>query len=128
MAITNPPSLYIPPKFCSFLLVSHKRRINANIASYIHNYNNFLTENTYFIYFLLITCCVGFDDAADACIVKLSESLPQDVSNLSEHMKASFGPSWKEVLCKKELKHSEPGSPALLTISLSALRSLELLR
>ncbi|KAL7612352.1 uncharacterized protein LOC111899986 [Lactuca sativa] len=64
----------------------------------------------------------------DACIVKLSESLPQDVSNLSEHMKASFGPSWKEVLCKKELKHSEPGSPALLTISLSALRSLELLR
>lgn len=66
----------------------------------------------------------------DACIVKLSDSLPQDVSNLCEHMKASFGPSWKEVLCKKELtgKHSEPGSPALLTISLSALRSLELLR
>lgn len=66
----------------------------------------------------------------DACILKLSESLPQDVSNLSEHMKASFGPSWKEVLCKKQLpgKISEPGSPALLTISLSALRSLELLR
>ncbi|KAI3746746.1 hypothetical protein L6452_09185 [Arctium lappa] len=66
----------------------------------------------------------------DACILKLSESLPQDVSNLSEHMKASFGPSWKEVLCKKQLpgKNSEPGSPALLTISLSALRSLELLR
>lgn len=66
----------------------------------------------------------------DACILKLSESLPQDVSNLSEHMKASFGPSWKEVLCKKQLtgKFSEPGSPALLTISLSALRSLELLR
>ncbi|XP_024982568.1 protein CMSS1 isoform X2 [Cynara cardunculus var. scolymus] len=66
----------------------------------------------------------------DACILKLSESLPQDVSNLSEHMKAAFGPSWKEVLCKKQLlgKISEPGSPALLTISLSALRSLELLR
>lgn len=64
----------------------------------------------------------------DACILKLSESLPQDVSNLSEHMKASFGASWKEALCKKELKNSEPGSPALLTISLSALRSLEILR
>lgn len=66
----------------------------------------------------------------DACILKLSESLPQDVSNLSEHMKAAIGPSWKEVLCKKQVtgKDSEPGSPALLTISLSALRSLELLR
>ncbi|KAI7755739.1 hypothetical protein M8C21_026608 [Ambrosia artemisiifolia] len=66
----------------------------------------------------------------DACIVKLSESIPQDVSNLSEHMKASFGSSWKEALCKKQLpgKSCEPGSPSLLTISLSALRSLELFR
>ncbi|KAK9062633.1 hypothetical protein SSX86_019821 [Deinandra increscens subsp. villosa] len=66
----------------------------------------------------------------DACIVKLSESVPQDVSNLSEHMKAAFGSSWKEALCKKQLpgKNSEPGSPSLLTISLSALRSLELFR
>ncbi|KAL8201794.1 hypothetical protein R6Q57_010941 [Mikania cordata] len=66
----------------------------------------------------------------DACIVKLSESLPQDVSNLSEHMKSSFGSSWKEALCKKQLsgKNMEPGSPTLLTISLSALRSLELFR
>ncbi|KAI3795071.1 hypothetical protein L1987_37715 [Smallanthus sonchifolius] len=63
----------------------------------------------------------------DACIVKLSESVVQDVSNLSEHMKASFGSSWKEALCKKQ-QNSEPGSPTLLTISLSALRSLELFR
>ncbi|KAK1411396.1 hypothetical protein QVD17_37944 [Tagetes erecta] len=66
----------------------------------------------------------------DACVVKLSESVPQDVNNLSEHMKASFGSSWKEALCKKKLSGNdcEPGSPTLLTISLSALRSLELFR
>ncbi|XP_071707209.1 uncharacterized protein [Rutidosis leptorrhynchoides] len=66
----------------------------------------------------------------DSCFVKLSESVPQDVSNLSEHMKASFGSSWKESLCKKPVsgKNSEPGSPTLLTISLSALRSLDLFR
>nr|XP_043617260.1 protein CMSS1 [Erigeron canadensis] len=67
---------------------------------------------------------------SEACIVKLSDSVPQDVSNLSEHMKSSFGSSWKEALCKKQIpgKSSVPGSPALLTISLSALRSLEILR
>lgn len=63
----------------------------------------------------------------DTCILKLSESIPQDMDNLSEHMKASFGSSWKEALCKK-VGNSEPGSPTLLTISLSALRSLELFR
>ncbi|PWA41518.1 P-loop containing nucleoside triphosphate hydrolase, Protein Cms1 [Artemisia annua] len=63
----------------------------------------------------------------DTCILKLSDSIPQDMDNLSEHMKASFGSSWKEALCKKG-ENSEPGSPTLLTISLSALRSLELLR
>lgn len=70
------------------------------------------------------------ESISDACILKLSESLVQDASTLGEHMKASFGASWKEVLCKKQLPEgkSVPGSPALLTISLSALRSLELLR
>ena len=87
-------------------------------------------EDIYFIHRSLDKMLCWFNDVADACILKLSESLPQDVSNLNEHMKASFGPSWKEALCKKQLpgKISEPGSPALLTISLSALRSLELLR
>ncbi|XP_076881319.1 uncharacterized protein LOC143529393 [Bidens hawaiensis] len=61
----------------------------------------------------------------DSCIVKLSESVPQDMNNLSQHMKASFGSSWKQALCGKAC---DPGSPTLLTISLSALRSLQLFR
>ncbi|XP_075512052.1 uncharacterized protein LOC142547574 [Primulina tabacum] len=45
-------------------------------------------------------------------------------------MKVAFGSSWKEVLCEKHIQEGEldPGNPALLMISLSALRSLELLR
>uniref|UniRef100_A0A5B7BHH7 Protein CMSS1 n=1 Tax=Davidia involucrata TaxID=16924 RepID=A0A5B7BHH7_DAVIN len=66
----------------------------------------------------------------DACIVKLPEGLAQNFSTLGEHMKDAFGLSWKEVLCEKQLLEgkNDPGNPALLIISLSALRSLELLR
>lgn len=50
-------------------------------------------------------------------------------SALADHMKVAFGPSWKEILCEKELDEKiNPGQPALLVISLSALRSLDLLR
>ncbi|KAF7133448.1 hypothetical protein RHSIM_Rhsim09G0036800 [Rhododendron simsii] len=67
---------------------------------------------------------------ADKCILELSRGMDQSASNLGEHMKAAFGSSWKEVLCEKQLLEGkiDPGSPALLVISLSALRSLELLR
>lgn len=56
--------------------------------------------------------------------------MDQSASNIGEHMKAAFGSSWKEVLCDKQLLEGkiDPGNPALLVISLSALRSLELLR
>ncbi|KAM7463390.1 hypothetical protein LguiA_031511 [Lonicera macranthoides] len=66
----------------------------------------------------------------DTCILELPQSLAQDDSGLVEGIKAAFGPSWKEVLCEKELKggKNEPGNPAVLVVSLSALRSLELLR
>jgi hypothetical protein len=45
-------------------------------------------------------------------------------------MKAAFGPSWKQVLCEGKLVEGiiDPGNPAVLIISTSALRSLELLR
>ncbi|KAG5530980.1 hypothetical protein RHGRI_025807 [Rhododendron griersonianum] len=68
-------------------------------------------------------------DYADKCILELSRGTDQSASNLGEHMKAAFGSSWKEVLCEKQLLEGkiDPGSPALLVISLSALRSLELL-
>ncbi|KAL3634398.1 hypothetical protein CASFOL_021452 [Castilleja foliolosa] len=68
---------------------------------------------------------------SETCMVELSQGPAQDItSRLDEHVKVSFGSSWKEVLCGKSLKEGlvEPGSPALLVISSSAIRSLELLR
>ncbi|XAR71120.1 hypothetical protein NMG60_11028239 [Bertholletia excelsa] len=70
------------------------------------------------------------ESITDKCILELSQGLAQNASNLGEHIKASFGSSWKEVLCEKQLIEGkiDPGSPAVLVISLSALRSLELQR
>ncbi|KAG6748647.1 hypothetical protein POTOM_048576 [Populus tomentosa] len=64
------------------------------------------------------------------CFVELSQESGQDVMALGSHMKAAFGPSWKQVLCEGKLVDGiiDPGSPAVLIISTSALRSLELLR
>ncbi|KAM1797646.1 hypothetical protein ACFX12_031804 [Malus domestica] len=66
----------------------------------------------------------------DKCILDLSESLDQDVSSLLKHVKEAFGPSWKQELCGKDLVDGkiDPGSPAVLIISTSALRAIELLR
>ena len=56
--------------------------------------------------------------------------LNQDAGNLSELLKATFGISSKEVLCEGQVLEGKisAGSPAVLIISTSALRSLELLR
>jgi len=45
-----------------------------------------------------------------------------------DHVKGAFGASWKEELCEGQVVEGEigVGSPALLVISLAALRSLEL--
>ncbi|KAL2530092.1 protein CMSS1 [Forsythia ovata] len=66
----------------------------------------------------------------DTCILDLCERPAHNISNLGQHIKVAFGPSWKEVLCGKHLQEGkvDPGNPAVLVISLSALRSLELLR
>ncbi|KAH7573378.1 hypothetical protein ACOSP7_007025 [Xanthoceras sorbifolium] len=66
----------------------------------------------------------------ESCFLELSKSLDQDVKTLEKHMKESFGPSWKEALCEKHLVEGkiDPGCPAVLIISSSALRSIELLR
>lgn len=62
--------------------------------------------------------------------MELSQERGQDVKDLGKDMKAAFGPSWKEALCEKQLLEGkvDPGCPALLIISTSALRSIELLR
>ncbi|GLT77977.1 hypothetical protein SLA2020_495290 [Shorea laevis] len=70
------------------------------------------------------------DSIKDTCIVELSQDMDQDVESLGDHMKAALGPSWKESLCEKQLLEGkvDPGSPALLIISSSALRSIQLLK
>ncbi|OVA01648.1 hypothetical protein BVC80_9073g86 [Macleaya cordata] len=65
----------------------------------------------------------------DTCIVESPKGLEQDADSLFKHMKAAFGTSWREVLTEGQLEGIiDPGSPAVLVISTSALRSLELLR
>jgi hypothetical protein len=63
-------------------------------------------------------------------MVQLDDGSAQDVDSFGEHVKGAFGASWKEELCDGHVVEGEigVGSPALLVISLAALRSLELLR
>ncbi|XP_038906103.1 protein CMSS1 isoform X2 [Benincasa hispida] len=71
-----------------------------------------------------------FESMKDRCILGPPESSVQDDKTLVKHIKEAFGSSWKEVLCKGKLFEgkTEPGSPAVLIISTSALRSIELLK
>ncbi|XP_066346902.1 uncharacterized protein [Miscanthus floridulus] len=70
------------------------------------------------------------DSYSEGCLVKLTEGAAQDVESFGDHVKGAFGSSWKEELC--EGNHIDGdialGSPTLLVISSSALRSLDLLR
>lgn len=70
------------------------------------------------------------DAYSEGCMVQLTEGASQDVESLGDHVKGAFGASWKEELCEGKLVEGsvDAGSPALLVISLAALRSLELLR
>ncbi|XP_073134140.1 uncharacterized protein [Henckelia pumila] len=71
------------------------------------------------------------DSLKEARFIELCHGPAQNTTrNLGEYMKVAFGSSWKEVLCEKHIQEGQldPGNPALLVISLSALRSLELLR
>lgn len=66
----------------------------------------------------------------DECMLEVCQGTDQNICNLGEYMKLAFGSLWKEVLLEKQLREGEidPGNPAVLVISLSAMRSLELLR
>ncbi|KAL2900775.1 Protein CMSS1 [Bienertia sinuspersici] len=66
----------------------------------------------------------------DSYFIKLSEGISQDSDNLGQHVKNIFGSSWKEMLCEPQLVKGkvDPGNPAVLVISASAIRSLEMLR
>ncbi|KAM0882588.1 hypothetical protein ACQ4PT_032199 [Festuca glaucescens] len=67
---------------------------------------------------------------SEGCMVQLAEGVSQDVESFGDHVKGAFGATWKEELCEGQLVEGsvDAGSPALLVISLGALRSLELLR
>ncbi|XP_050220590.1 uncharacterized protein LOC126670906 [Mercurialis annua] len=66
----------------------------------------------------------------ETSFVELSKEVGQDVDSLGKQMKAAFASSWKEALCQKQLVDGkiEAGSPAVLIITTSALRVIELLR
>nr|XP_016454408.1 PREDICTED: protein CMSS1-like isoform X1 [Nicotiana tabacum] len=72
---------------------------------------------------------IELESFTETCMLELNRNQAQNSSPLADHMKVAFGPSWKESLCEKELDGKmDPGHPSLLVISLSALRSLDLLR
>ncbi|XP_051118317.1 uncharacterized protein LOC127242706 [Andrographis paniculata] len=70
------------------------------------------------------------DCLKEKCIAELPAPTQTTKGNLADQVKVVFGSSWKEVLFEKHLRGGEvdPGNPALLVISASALRSLEILR
>lgn len=63
-------------------------------------------------------------------MLELSNTMPHNIPNLMKHVKAIFGPSWEEVLCEGNVVEGnvQPGCPALLIISSSAIRCVEILR
>lgn len=63
-------------------------------------------------------------------MLELSNTMDHNIQNLMRHVKAMFGPSWEEVLCEGNVVEGnvEPGCPALLIISSSAIRCVEILR
>ncbi|KAK8556280.1 hypothetical protein V6N13_064329 [Hibiscus sabdariffa] len=66
----------------------------------------------------------------DSCILDVSQELGQYVMKLEEHIKAAFGAKWKEELCEGKAIEGkiEAGSPSVLVVAPSAIRSIELLR
>ncbi|XP_061348366.1 uncharacterized protein LOC133293776 [Gastrolobium bilobum] len=67
---------------------------------------------------------------ADKCILEVSEEANLDVKMLGRDIKGAFGASWKEVLCEGKLVQGkiDAGSPSVLILTSSALRSIHLLR
>jgi protein CMS1 len=72
---------------------------------------------------------------ADSSILELSNSQNSrdtdlDVKLLGGDIKGAFGNCWRQVLCESEVVEGKipPGSPSVLIVSTSALRSIHLLK
>ncbi|XP_021290396.1 protein CMSS1 isoform X2 [Herrania umbratica] len=70
------------------------------------------------------------ESVKDSCILDVSQESGQDVMRLERYIKEAFGAKWKEELCEGKLIEGkiEAGSPTVLVVAASALRSIELLR
>lgn len=77
---------------------------------------------------------IELESFKDTSILELSHSQDTDTDNdvkmLGDDIKAAFGKSWKEVLCEGDLLQGKipAGSPSVVILSSSALRSIHLLK
>ncbi|XP_058771966.1 protein CMS1-like [Vicia villosa] len=77
---------------------------------------------------------IELESLKDTTILELSNSQSTDtdldVKFMAGDVKASFGDSWRKVLCESELVEGKiaAGSPSVLVVSYSALRSIHLLK
>ncbi|CAL5210354.1 unnamed protein product [Lathyrus oleraceus] len=77
---------------------------------------------------------IELESLKDTTILKLSNSQTTDtdldVKFMAGDVKASFGESWRKVLCESEVVEGKisAGSPSVLVVSYSALRSIHLLK
>ncbi|CAK8574436.1 unnamed protein product [Lathyrus sativus] len=77
---------------------------------------------------------IELESLKDTAILKLSNSQTTDtdldVKFMASDVKASFGDSWRKVLCESEVVEGKiaAGSPSVLVVSYSALRSIHLLK
>ncbi|XP_027363296.1 protein CMSS1 isoform X2 [Abrus precatorius] len=64
------------------------------------------------------------------CILEVLEEADSDVKVLGKSIKAAFGASWREALCEGDGDGGkvDSGSPSVLILTSSALRSIHLLR
>ncbi|XP_065865008.1 uncharacterized protein [Euphorbia lathyris] len=66
----------------------------------------------------------------ESSFLGLSNELGQDVDSLGKQIKVAFGSKWREAMCEGQLVEGkiDAGCPAVLILSTSAIRAIELLR
>ncbi|WCJ41490.1 Protein CMSS1 [Euphorbia peplus] len=83
--------------------------------------NNFLSPNG------IKLSSLELQSFTESRFLGLSKELGHDVESLGKQIKAAFGSKWKQELCEGQGK-VDAGCPAVLILSTSAIRAIELLR